>query len=950
MATSFEHFFAGDAKAGLYVNANYAGDDYKSCQFDQVSKLENSVMAELMRAGNYKDFQNNKGQLSDGQGNILGVVNPATGRQEPVSQGPDDVHQDVTDFLVTAALYHNVLDEMRYTGAAAVGMREMIQEHLRTDSGILFAVAPRGPHGSVKDAIAAGAVLNGVTILENIAREAARLIDVGGAVANAVVANDEVFGDCAQDDEICGLLFSGNVANMLRLLTGHNGLQARAQFQAEMNAALTPVIQSMIDDRVARGAPITPVADRYQPQIEAAIMRGFDTVYRTLRTMEAAPIAADYQAQSLHTSQVARDFFNRVFKKSEYEKLSVAAGRFYRDNVSVLATTGSRFINKDVQNRETSSDTAYIRLTLDEILAIDNPDTDELRLNINKGTDAMDELRFRTCIPVINASAGNSRRVWVTINASLECVETQNEKFLQEVYEAAYDNADDQLGGRLNGHIERDLAKRSKADYNLNWGLFLKNVQDALDRAAGDAADCQDEVITVDDCADDLPDFTDFAYGKVWQWDAANKTYFRYVNGNKRTYADDINDDKNCYQSYLAGKVPEAQRNAKCVSVLQCLADGDPSSLNACINLLRDSNLWDVAQQDVQNVSPYVVKTVLKKFNVQASVQTDDNGKKYKMPMTYDQWETYKLKTMDAETQKAINENANLKTYLKGLLSVCRANPVIINKFEPAIGSEGLGQTISEYVNRLSKNRYVDPRDADSDYAVAAAQLRALPHGTLMPTMFSSKLGSLHNASFYSNQRPQLAFGGAYNMGQTGGDLYGVGNRFMVTSGTRLEGKNLTLKDGSGNIFEGLFNAIQKGLSDMGVAMDPTDAKRIAAAISKLQEIENKLIQIVRRLSIAVRMGETFGAHNYVTDRDTVSLMKPNFDSVKDNKSAREFMEGHSKQLRDAYEALHGHYSNISSDLATHIYPRYLDRCCEPKKADAPAPGEPKWVGLSEDC
>jgi hypothetical protein len=313
--------------------------------------------------------------------------------------------------------------------------------------------------------------------------------------------------------------------------------------------------------------------------------------------------------------------------------------------------------------------------------------------------------------------------------------------------------------------------------------------------------------------------------------------------------------------------------------------------------------------------------------------------------MAFEQWRDDVLSGMEGPVKAAIEKNEKLLSYLKGLLAVCDANPAIINKFQPKLQRRGIGPRTGPtlYASRLNKNVYIDPRDSDSAYAIAAAQLRALPYGTLVPTLFSPRLGSLHNASFFSNNQSAAMLGGAYSNPQTGGD-FGVGNRFLLTTGTRLSGKNLTLKDGSGNVFDGLFKAIDAGLSDMGVAMDGTDRRRIKAAIDKLQEIEKKLIAIVRRLSIAVRIGETLGAHHYVGDRRNVSSLP--LETVRTNEGARRFMEGHVRELRDAYEGLHGHYGNIATDLVTHIYPRFLDRCCEKK----PEAKKDDYVDFSEPC
>ena len=97
MQTSFDTFFGGSKKAALYVRANYAGDNYSSCKFGESKNLTNTVMEQLQRAGNFRDFQNNKATL---------------GGQE-VTQGANDLHQDWHDLMTTVGRFHGNLDRIQ---------------------------------------------------------------------------------------------------------------------------------------------------------------------------------------------------------------------------------------------------------------------------------------------------------------------------------------------------------------------------------------------------------------------------------------------------------------------------------------------------------------------------------------------------------------------------------------------------------------------------------------------------------------------------------------------------------------------------------------------------------------------------------------------------------------------------------------------------------------------
>jgi len=887
MADSLNSFFGGHSGAALYVNAAAAA---------RSSGLKNSALEQLMKAGNYAE--------------------KAPGQED------SHIHQDFVDFFVNAGAAHAQFDVIR---DVAPGISTAV-EQVRTN------LTPAALDALVSRAVTAS---NGGTAGD---------VRVAPLASGRLAA--DLLGDCANPGSYCGNTILSGVN-----LPGFDFDAVKTQLNQSLSNATRPFFDRVLNSvdtqfaaLAAGGANVAlanlinevkaDVSGQYAGVREAIVAAFSQVVLGTARTPGAA-VAGTKNLSDAESLEV----FMQVY--GNWPDLSENVREFFRTNVSVLAKGDSGFVNKGVVREAVPglNDGAEVRLTEDEIIAAAGSLTAgnaiELRLNLNKTADLTSTV-FKASIP--DAPNGT---YWITDTTGAPVSTNVTDKdFLRKVYQAAYVNsggvANNVAGTTINVNADVDAAR----DFNLNWPVFLRNVQAALDRTDCSASP-QPEIAP---CAEDLPNFTeyvDMAYGKVWRWDDDKCTFYRADPNNageKLKYDDAVMGEENCYGSYLRGD------GARCKRVIQCLADGDPRSLGSCLDVLKDKDLWKVAADDVAQVNPSIVKTVLRKFHVRGVELTDDEGKKYKAPMTFEQWEKNSLSAMDKGTQDAIRGNDNLLTYLKGLIAVCDANPAIINKFNPIVSKRGIygkRSTVSEYVTRLSKNAYVDPREGESEYAIAAAQLRALPHGSLMPSLFSPNLGALHNVSFRSSQQSTAMFGGAYV--QNGGGLYGVGNKYFLTSGTRLGGKNLTLKDGSANIFEGLFKAIAAGLSDMGVAMNTTDVKRIEAAIQKLGEIEKKLIAIVRRLSVAVRIGETVGANHYVGDRQNVRTL--DLETVRTNDGARRFMESHVSELRDAYQALHGHYSNIATDLVTHIYPRYLDRCCEKK-----APAETTFVDLSEPC
>jgi hypothetical protein len=311
--------------------------------------------------------------------------------------------------------------------------------------------------------------------------------------------------------------------------------------------------------------------------------------------------------------------------------------------------------------------------------------------------------------------------------------------------------------------------------------------------------------------------------------------------------------------------------------------------------------------------------------------------------MSFDDWETtghkvYGLKNLEGDAQKFIRENTPLKTYLKGIIAFCRANPVIINKREPRVSREGLGASgKTSFIERLNKRDYIDPRENSNRYGILANQLRAMPHETFLPAMLPRGLAGMHNLSLM-DYRPGRMFGAAVG---------GAHATYQQNGGAFPKGP-VSLTNGSASLFEDVFRSIKYGLNEIGLRLSEADEKSIRCAIDKIRELENKLVQLVNRYTMAIKMGNALGA-NCQRDRDDVAPIS--FNDIRDEKTARAFMNSHAASLQKCYGDLHGHYSNLCSSLTSQVFPRCLDMCCGDKdKKEAPAskPAGDELFGLTD--
>ena len=742
--------------------------------------------------------------------------------------------------------------------------------------------------------------------IENLNKEARTIARqmvlrlAAGATPMATVADPTVWGDCSSP--------VGGVSNKCFDVVDFDEFGSGTQFALSPNefAKALGRLAAEVEKEIAISS--TGSVDDMETlvrNVKQVLTDAFNTVYASSKGFSGS-------TAYVHLNQAgeARTFFekhlNALMPPASTGAISQVnmdhdlALSFIKQNIGVFARVGNANLT-NADRPPTSFDAGYVRLTDEELTAMAKkgiaalPELDGVRLNLLKSPDNPSVTVFRAAIP--GGPDGPLGK--------------------------AYDDGNNGVGGGVGTGPGVPLP--------LDEGKFFAAVARADDRATT-KEECVD--IETDPCNDLVNKFVDVAYGRVWNWDCdannGNGEYYAMINGERKSYSEVQHDKANCYGTYLT-------KGGKCQRVLDCLVLGDSSSLNACLDILNDTSIWEVAKSDVEKSDPYNVKLVLKKFGVKGRWEHDAEGKKYMVPMNYDEWreELKKSSDIDDTTKKAIMGNSTLNTYLKALLGVCAANPAIINKRDPAVPGRGTGLPIPAAVKELGRKPYWYPIDpTDNKYAVTAALLRSLPQNTFQ-TYYSPVIGSLNNASMFTNRMVSQAGGGAV-----------VAAPYLLTDATRLTGRDLTLSDGSGNLFDSLYKAVQAGLGDMGVVMDEGDDARIKATIKKLQELEGALLKVVQRINQAVRIADAYGANHYVHSRDGPRPVL-SLDDVSDESSARRFIEQHLQQLTGSYSTLNGHYSGLADNLVRGVLPRFFDRCC-------PATEEKKtasnWVDLSEPC
>lgn len=980
----FEPFFGGDQKGAMLVQAMFNGTNYT----DRAG-LNTGLMTELLRAENYKNYQNVR-SASNGQ-----------------VQMADDVPQDITDLIITTGLFHRTIDLSSTAGTNIGAATTRISDDLN-----LWLDSPRAPRGGQFASVyATASKTNNPVVSNNFIGNVYHISDKNSdellyfmadraawdanhnfnfpklstyqddtGTTTTVAVNSMV--DCRSTNaNLCWGVVLGSSKNAKQALDklagpGNNPDNIIRAIERALRDSIFKVIEEMKQEFVSnypgiRGTQqMTPGVVFNRPmanvpgQFNVTTVKDFmsqqrKNTYLSMLKKEinrSVPQAIGRVITTTFTiphtdltNAAAKKFFDDVYKAWPTMHSDMRA--FYGQNVSIFAKTSSNLYDTtNNANRNLNMD--WIRLTpteLDKLFArtattpLTTAELSNLRVNLMKN-NVTGEILFGSNLPDIATGAN----VWYTqLNGTYNHVATPNADFLRQLYNDTYANGVYPNGNIITVknstgglpytlyNIEPDLTKRPKQPLNINIGKFtaaaIKREDEAMDKQMNmikhpSVSVSGDADLTV------YPFLTayDMAYGKIWSFDVQKGQYFRIDENNRKEYYDDAakGDTKTCYATYLA-----KGNDANCLRVIQCIADGNSKSLNRCLDIIGDGDLWSVASDDVQKVGPDMVKLVLRKFGVQGYEETDSNGVKYKVPMSYEEWKSEVVPGFPEDVRATILNNAKLNAYLRGLIAVCRSNPNILNKNNPNIVNR---DTTPDYIRNLNMRKYKIPAVAKkSQFEFFSEMLRnaTQPHIVTQDMFNPITSGSFSNVSFvnpYSSMMPSMMGGGFYPTTGGAGGLFTATIPTLTTAGTGYENlerqSGMILKNGSASMFSNFLTTIQNANLDVGLQLHPEDVARITNVITKLETYENQLARLCSVLVNIVKLARFYGVTLENVDRDHPTTMMK-LSEVQTMDDIRNFVRNYARELTKNMITNMSIQQAASYELMNKVGPRLIDEC-----------------------
>jgi hypothetical protein len=292
-----------------------------------------------------------------------------------------------------------------------------------------------------------------------------------------------------------------------------------------------------------------------------------------------------------------------------------------------------------------------------------------LRLNLTKVNpkDTASDVLFATTLPKLPQLVNGFKYTKDDNNVQIVQFADPKPDFLKDLYMSVYKTG--KLPAPIPANTDAPAYKQVfTTPFSLDTDNFIRNTLEA-----GAAAPLAVGVATA---AAAVPDNFDDLYESL----TTGVKYTKDDKGNlQKINADNSKTPFNINEVLEINKGCGTLTKSPCdVSVYRCLLSGEPKNLSACLDKLKDANMFTVAKKEIQEMSPSVALRLLKTFGFKISYDPK-LGKN--APPSFEHWVAHILpKSVDVDTLNAIRGNVQLMNYLNGVVNLIRSNTDLIDQ------------------------------------------------------------------------------------------------------------------------------------------------------------------------------------------------------------------------------------------------------------------------------
>lgn len=499
-----------------------------------------------------------------------------------------------------------------------------------------------------------------------------------------------------------------------------------------------------------------------------------------------------------------------------------------------------------------------------------------LRINLMKAR-GVGEVLFGETLPWLPVDTGKVGMGWYTAsNGNLKSFKLEKDS-IRKIYNDLYKTGVFVLNGRP---LDFPKAYADTLDLYENKDFDINDMQIIYNsiRTKTTPDDRKDpEVVQFEDL------FEDLATNDFYRRD--ENGLFKMMNGQK-VYAGMQPSSDNCASTHLNNS-----NNTECVRIVRkCLIDGDKNELAKCLDELRDNNLFDVAQKELEGIHPEIAIKILKTFGIGGK---SVNG--IHVVESLNEWMDRTVSRLKPDVRDAIVNNMQLRDYISGVIAFVNANPAIMNKnlSESANVKIQAPEEVHQEDVKMCKELYRRPK-VDSKKELLFTGLRLGNYASSVSALPPS-LVSMSAPDFYTNSirgRSPLSLtipGIALGFGQMGGGL----------NSSKIYEEKLQKRASSGEmgsaLLEGLIKSVVSDLERAGKTIKQSDLEAMMKGINQIKRNEEKLIELYVMMRSLVDLSDFFKsscAENVVPKEisirdirnrsDTIAFLKDSINKMED--------------------------------------------------------------------
>jgi len=518
----------------------------------------------------------------------------------------------------------------------------------------------------------------------------------------------------------------------------------------------------------------------------------------------------------------AAQFLSTVF--TGWDRISSDSRKFYQTHLHILVPSVRNPGQWDTLPLAGQSNIAAIAGNLN------------VRLNLTKSQpdQAGSAILFATTLPKLPASVTSFR---ITTGAGVQTVAFApgGVENLQDLYTKVYE------GNPIGAAIPPFTSPTSTA--RLNVPVFIQNCMKNATAAKAAAR----------------PVIGDSPFEDLFVNLVSNVKYVREngilyrVDGDKKTAMNESDlsaelakDNKTCLTTGV-GKAGTGD----CMEVFNCLLSGNPANLSRCLARLQNQDMFKVAKSDVEKMNPHIALRLLKTFELTPRKETSG----LVLPPAFDEWLNNILpRKVNSDTLNAIKGNTQLLNYIKGVVSLVRSNPAIIN----ANGS--VATEVSDYAKKIGLTVFVQPQYQTSRSVVPSI----LEQGILMSRQSAPSLPlTLQLGNPFNNNNNPLA--NALNMCN---HLPNVFNNMVGGSMSKPFDAVCVNANNLKTVFQTTYAEMERN----GMQLADDDKATIDETIARVAKLETQLVRVLEELKIYNKLNSALSVPRGSVGIETVTL------------------------------------------------------------------------------